>query len=73
MKPPKGLRLPDGYVLKLHRTLQGMKQAAHNFHYHKVDKLLTEYGLSSGVFLTHHGRIWIFQGLWLLWKSYKSL
>jgi hypothetical protein len=47
MKPPKGLRLPDGYVLKLHRTLQGTKQAAHDFHYHKVDKLLTEYGLSS--------------------------
>jgi hypothetical protein len=46
MKPPKGLRLPDSYVLKLHRTLQGTKQAAHDFHYHKVDKLLTEYGLS---------------------------
>jgi hypothetical protein len=38
MKPPKGLRLPDGYVLKLHRTLQGTKQAAHDFHYNKVDK-----------------------------------
>ena len=47
MKPPKGLQLPDGYVLKLHRTLQGTKQAAHDFHYHKVDKLLTEYGLAS--------------------------
>ena len=31
MKPPKGLQLPDGYVLKLHRTLQGTKQAAHDF------------------------------------------
>ena len=46
MKPPKGLRLPDGYVLKLHRTLQGTKQAAHDFHYHKVDKILTDNGLS---------------------------
>ena len=44
MKPPKGLRLPDGYVLKLHRTLQGTKQAAH-----EVDKLLTEYGLSTNL------------------------
>jgi hypothetical protein len=47
IKPPKGLKLPDGYVLKLHRTLHGTKQAAHDFHYHKVDKLLSEYGLSS--------------------------
>jgi hypothetical protein len=49
MKPPKGLRLPDGYVLKLHWTLQGTKQAAYDFHYHKVGKLLTEYGLSSNL------------------------
>ena len=47
MKPPKGLQLPDGYVLKLHRTLQGTKQAAHDFNYRKVDKLLTDYGLAS--------------------------
>ena len=44
MKAPKGL--------KLHRTLQGTKQAAHDFHYHKVDKLLTTYGLIS-VSYTH--------------------
>jgi hypothetical protein len=55
MKAPKGLRLPEGYVLKLHRTLQGTKQAAHDFHCHKVDKLLTKYGLSS-----NPNRIWSF-------------
>ena len=47
MKAPKGLNIPSGYALKLHRTLQGTKQAAHDFHYHKVDKLLTTYGLIS--------------------------
>ena len=40
MKAPKGLNVPSGY-----RTLQGTKQAAHDFHCHKVDKLLTTYGL----------------------------
>ena len=49
MKQPRDLRLPDVHVLQLHRTLQGTKQAAHDFHYQKVDKLLTEYVASNPI------------------------